>query len=77
MRNMTKAKRLIASAPRLRNYGGSPQMVTVGDIVYSYSTAVAVYIDGSLYVPTWYSTTTSRHINKIANEWNCEVIKDY
>jgi hypothetical protein len=77
MRNMNKAKRLIQKASSIRNYGGSPKLVVVGDIVYSYNTAVAVYIEGSLYVPTWYSTTTSRHINKIAEEWNCEVIKDY
>lgn len=77
MRNMNKARKLIANSPIIRNYGGSPKLVVVGDIVYSYHTAVAVYIEGSLYVPAWYSTTTSRHINKIAKEWNCEVIKDY
>jgi len=77
MRPMIKAKRLLKNAPSIRNYGGSPLLVTIGNIVYSYNTPVAAYIDGSLYVPTWYSTTTTRHINKIADEWHCDVIKGY
>jgi len=77
LRTMIKAQRKLGKAPHIRNYGGSPQLVVIGDIVYSYNTPVAAYIDGSLYVPQWYSTTTTRHINKIADEWNCEVVKDY
>jgi len=77
LRTMIKAQRTLAKAPSIRNYGGSPQLVVMGNIVYSYNTPVAAYIDGSLYVPAWYSTTTTRHINKIAEQWNCEVIKDY
>ena len=77
MRPMIKAQRKLMKAPSIRNYGGSPLLVVIGDIVYSYNTPVAAYIDGSLYVPKWYSTTTTRHINTIANEWHCDVIKGY
>ena len=77
MRPMKHAERKLRNAPFIRNYGGSPRLVVIGDIVYSYNTPVAAYIDGSLYVPRWYSSTTTRHINRIANEWNCQVIKGY
>ena len=68
---------LMHKAPRIRNHGGSPQIVTAGDFIYSYNTCVAVYVEGAVYVPVWHSTTTSRHINKIATEWNADVVKLY
>ena len=77
MRNEIKALRAINKAPSIKNRGGSPQLITVGDLIYSYSTPVGVFIDGSIYVPTYYSVTTSRHINIVANDWNADVVKMY
>lgn len=65
---------IMLEAPTLRNHGGKPQIVTVGDFIYSYDTCVAVYVSGKVYVPKWHSTTTSRHINKIADNWHAEVV---
>jgi hypothetical protein len=69
----------IANAPRLRNFGGSPKMCVIGNIIYSYNTAVAVmdFDTYNAYVPVYHSTTTTRHINKIASEYNMTVVKMY
>ncbi len=40
-----------------------------GDKVYSYNTHVATIQDGRLLVHGWWSMTTSKHINHVANEY--------
>tara|TARA_Y100000401_G_scaffold101930_1_gene91852 strand:- start:77 stop:346 length:270 start_codon:yes stop_codon:yes gene_type:complete len=79
---MDKAKtrryitRQLADAPSLQNKGGKPQITVVNmRIVYSYNTPVAYYENGTLWVPNRTSTTTSRHINKVAAEWRAPVVK--
>ena len=44
-------------------------------ILFSYRTPVAAYVFGEGYVKTstWYSTTTSRHINKLGAKEGKEV----
>ena len=69
----------ITNAPRLRNFGSSPKICVIGNIIYSYDTAVT-YMDFdsyNAYVPVYHSTTTTRHINKIASEYNMSVVKLY
>ena len=69
----------IANGPRLRNYGGSPKICVINNLIYSYNTAVA-YMDFdtfNAYVPVYHSTTTTRHINKIASEYRMTVVKLY
>ena len=74
---------IIQNAPSMRNYGNSPKLCKVGDLIYSYDTCVAVFVwdeEDSTWqnaVPKYYSSTTTRHINKIAYEYNTEVIKLY
>ena len=75
MKIETQVRRAINKAPSIRQRGTGQHILTIGNIIYSYNTAVAVYIEGTVYVPTWHSTTTSRHINKVAQEWNAEVVK--
>jgi len=41
-----------------------------GEDVYSYSTRVAKIIDEELHVFGWWSVTTSRHINYVADYYN-------
>jgi hypothetical protein len=72
-----QALRTLAKAPGIRNYGGAPKIAVVGNILYSYNTAVAVYDGGTLWVPTYHSVTTTRHINRIAAEWHADVVKLY
>ena len=91
--------KIIANAPRLRNFGGSPKICVINNLIYSYNTCVAVmykpqgspiwknrdnwtdaerdYFKEKMYVPAYHSTTTSRHINKMAQEYNLEVVKLY
>ena len=77
------AREEMQNAPSMRNYGNSPLLCKVGDLIYSYNTCVAVFAydeRNSKYVvvvPKYHSTTTTRHINKIASEYNAEVIKLY
>lgn len=80
------AREEMQNAPSMRNYGNSPLMCKVGDLIYSYNTCVAVFVwiayqtEDSKYVvlvPKYHSTTTTRHINKIASECNAEVVKLY
>ncbi len=75
--DLRQAKEVMAIAPRIRNYGRGPQIVTLSHYIYSYSTCVAVYDEGVIYVPVYHSTTTTRHINIIAKEWNADVVKLY
>ncbi len=76
-------ERIIQHAPSMRNYGNSPKLCKVGDLIYSYNTCVAVFIwdeensKWQIAVPKYHSATTTRHINKIANDFNTEVIKLY
>lgn len=76
-------ERIIQHAPSMRNYGNSPLLCKVGDLIYSYNTCVAVFVwdeedsNYQIVVPKYYSSTTTRHINKIAYEYNIEVIKLY
>ena len=73
----------IRNAPQMRNYSNSPKLCKVGDLIYSYNTCVAVFVYHEaeskyvIVVPKYYSATTTRHINRIANEYNTEVIKVY
>ena len=78
-----KAREEMQNAPSMRNYGNSPKLCKVGDLIYSYNTCVAVFVyvaEDSKYivvVPQYHSATTTRHINKIARKYNAEVIKLY
>ena len=77
------AREEMQNAPSMRNYGNSPKLCKVGDLIYSYNTCVAVFVyvetksNYVIVVPKYYSATTTRHINKIAYEYNIEVIKLY
>jgi len=77
------AREEMQNAPSMRNYGNSPLLCKVGDLIYSYNTCVGVFVyvaEDSKYVvvvPKYHSATTTRHINKIASEYNAEVIKLY
>ena len=82
---ITKGKEAIRNAPSMRNYGNSPLLCKVGDLIYSYNTCVAAFASyydeeesrQAIIVPKYHSTTTSRHINRIASQYNTEVIKLY
>ena len=80
------AREEMQNAPSMRNYGNSPLMCKVGDLIYSYNTCVAVFVyvayrtedpEYVVVVPKYHSSTTTRHINKIASEYNAEVVKLY
>ena len=77
------AERIVKNAPSMRNYGNSPKLCKVGDLIYSYNTCVGVFIwdeeesKWQIAVPRYHSATTTRHINKIAREYNAEVVKLY
>jgi len=77
------AREEMQNAPSMRNYGNSPLLCKVGDLIYSYNTCVAVFVYHEaeskyvIVVPEYYSATTTRHINKIAYEYNTEIIKLY
>ena len=49
----------------------------VGDDIYSYSTKVATIHQGKLIQLGWWSVTTQKHINYVANEYGLEIDKDY
>ena len=42
----------------------------IGDDVYSYSTHVATIHQDNLIQHGWWSVTTQKHINYVANEYN-------
>ena len=46
--------------------------------VFSYETLVATGLEGGALIQSqWYSTTTSKHINYVAQELNMKVVKLY
>jgi len=47
----------------------------IGDDVYSYSTHVATIHQDNLIQHGWWSVTTQKHINYVANEYNLNIIK--
>lgn len=49
-----------------------------GSKVYSYDTHVATIDHGArkLLVHGWWSVTTTKHINHVADEWGLELVKD-
>ena len=49
----------------------------VGDDIYSYSTKVATIHQDKLIQHGWWSVTTQRHINYVANELGLEIDKNY
>ena len=49
----------------------------VGDDIYSYSTKVATIHQDKLIQHGYWSMTTQKHINYVANELGLELIKDY
>lgn len=65
----------IKFATKVEYFGNGQNIIVANDIVYSYNTPVAVYIEGHLWVPKWHSVTTTRHINKVAAKWRCPVVK--
>ena len=68
---------LMRKAPSLRNYGGSPKMLVCGEFSYSYDACVAMRQGAHLVVPEWHSTTTTRHINRMAENLGLDVVKLY
>jgi len=49
----------------------------VGDKIFSYSTNVATVYYPNLIQHGWWSVTTQKHINYVANELNLKIVKDY
>ena len=49
----------------------------VGDDIYSYSTKVATIHHDKLIQHGWWSATTQKHINYVANELGLEIDKSY
>ena len=49
----------------------------IGDDVYSYSTHVATIHQDKLLQHGWWSVTTQKHINYVANEYNLVIEKNY
>ena len=49
----------------------------VGDDIYSYSTKVATIHQDKLIQHGWWSVTTQKHINYVANELELEIDKNY
>ena len=49
----------------------------VDDKIYSYSTNVATVDYPNLIQHGWWSVTTQKHINYVANELNLKIVKDY
>ncbi len=49
----------------------------VGDDIYSYSTKVATIHQDKLIQHNWWSVTTQKHINYVANELGLEIDKNY
>ena len=44
--------------------------------VWSYNTHVATIVDAQLIVHGWWSTTTSKHINYVADQLDLDIVKD-
>jgi len=49
----------------------------VGNDIYSYSTKVATIHQDKLIQHGWWSVTTQKHINYVANELGLEIDKNY
>lgn len=49
----------------------------VGDKIFSYSTNVVTVDYPNLIQHGWWSVTTQKHINYVANELNLKIVKDY
>ena len=49
----------------------------VGDDIYSYSTKVATIHQDKLIQHGWWSVTTQKHINYVANELGLKIDKNY
>tara|TARA_R100001530_G_scaffold132005_1_gene104058 strand:+ start:802 stop:996 length:195 start_codon:yes stop_codon:yes gene_type:complete len=47
----------------------------VGDDIYSYKTRVGIITGRKLFQLGWWSTTTQKHINYVADEYNLDIIK--
>ena len=69
--NMTKTIDMI----KLPRYKENLRIIN-GEDVYSYSTRVAKIIDGELHVFGWWSPTTSKHINYVADYYNLKKINN-
>ena len=67
--NMTKTIDMI----KLPRYKENLRIIN-GEDVYSYSTRVAKIIDDELHVYGWWSPTTSKHINYVAQYYNLKKI---
>lgn len=50
-------------------------LTKVDNNIYSYSTKVAIIKGGDLLQLGWWSVTTQKHINYVANELNLNLIK--
>ena len=68
-KNMTKTIDMI----KLPKYKENLRIIN-GEDVYSYSTRVAKIIDDELHVFGWWSPTTSKHINYVADYYNLKKI---
>jgi len=49
----------------------------IGNSVYSYDTLVATIIGDKLMQHGYWSVTTQKHINYVANHFNLTIIKNY
>lgn len=49
----------------------------IGNNVFSYNTHVATISGGELVTHGYWSKTTSKHINYVADEYCLEIVKDY
>ena len=49
----------------------------IGNNVFSYNTHVATISGGEIIAHGYYSKTTSKHINYVADEYCLELVKDY
>ena len=49
----------------------------IGNNVFSYNTHVATISEGEIIAHGYYSKTTSKHINYVADEYCLEIVKDY
>jgi len=47
----------------------------IGDKVYSYNTHVATIADAKLFQLGYWSMTTQKHINYVANQFDLDLIK--
>ena len=48
-----------------------------GNEVWSYRTHVATIVDGQLLQHGYWSVTTQKHINYVADQYDLDLVKDY